>query len=197
MHDNRVITEGRIERFVRDSLIPALYIESVPLTIAVWDDLDEPLPFSHAVAQSYQPIQLPYAWGKAWSTSWFHVTGQVPQEWLQGDNAKTRIELVIDLGFSHDRPGFQVEGLVGEPLRRRDRARRRSGRRCLRARRAARWRRSRPRAGTSGPRSRRGRARAAPPRPAAPAPRAPACARSAASRPAAPRRAAARPRARR
>ena len=78
MHDNRKITEGRIERFVRDSLIPALYIETVPLTISVWDDLDEPLPFSDAVGQSYRPIELPYTWGKAWSTSWFHVTGQMP-----------------------------------------------------------------------------------------------------------------------
>ena len=56
MHDNRKITEGRIERFVRDSLVPALYIETVPLTIGVWDDLDEPLPFEHAVGQSYRPI---------------------------------------------------------------------------------------------------------------------------------------------
>ncbi len=115
MHDNRAITEGRIDRFVRDSLIPALYIETVPLEIAVWDDLDEPLPFSHAVAQSYRPIELPYTWGKAWSTSWFHVTGQVPQEWLRGDNPNTRAELVIDLGFTHDRPGFQVEGLAFRP----------------------------------------------------------------------------------
>ena len=43
MHDSRKITEGRIERFVRDSLVPALYIETIPLTLSVWDDLDEPL----------------------------------------------------------------------------------------------------------------------------------------------------------
>ena len=115
MHDNRVITEGRIDRFVRDILVPALYIETVPLTIGVWDDLDEPLPFADAVAQSYRPVELPYTWGKAWSTSWFHVTGQVPQEWLRGDDATTRVELVIDLGFTHDRPGFQVEGLAFRP----------------------------------------------------------------------------------
>ena len=115
MHDNRKITEGRIERFVRDSLIPALYIETVPLTLGVWDDLDEPLPFADAVGQSYRPIELPRNWGKAWSTSWFHVTGQIPQEWLRGTDAATRVELVIDLGFTHDRPGFQVEGLVYRP----------------------------------------------------------------------------------
>src|SRR6478735_2475598 len=115
MHDSRKITEGRIERFVRDSLIPALYIETVPLTLGVWDDLDEPLSFAEAVGQSYQPIELPRAWGRAWSTSWFHVTGQVPQEWLRGDDAATRVELVIDLGFTHDRPGFQVEGLAYRP----------------------------------------------------------------------------------
>ncbi|WP_457101966.1 alpha-mannosidase [Microbacterium sp. P5_E9] len=115
MHDNRKITEGRIERFVRDSLIPALYIETVPLTLSVWDDLDEPLPFADAVGQSYRPIELPRTWGKAWSTSWFHVTGQIPEHWLRGTDAATRVELVIDLGFTHDRPGFQVEGLVYRP----------------------------------------------------------------------------------
>ena len=52
MHDNRVITEGRIDRFVRDILIPALYIETMPLTIGVWDDLDEPLPFADARRRS-------------------------------------------------------------------------------------------------------------------------------------------------
>lgn len=115
MHDNRVITEGRVERFVRDILFPALYIETAPLKVEVWDDLDEPLPFAHAVTQSYRSVDLPYRWGKAWSTSWFHVTGQVPAEWLRGDGAKTRVELVIDLGFTHDRPGFQVEGLAFRP----------------------------------------------------------------------------------
>jgi len=115
MHDNRKITEGRIERFVRDSLVPALYIQTIPLSIGVWDDLDEPLPFADAVGRQYRPISLPYTWGKAWSTSWFHVTGQVPQEWLRGDGAATRVELVIDLGFTHDRPGFQVEGLAFRP----------------------------------------------------------------------------------
>ncbi|WP_243076635.1 glycoside hydrolase family 38 C-terminal domain-containing protein [Microbacterium sp. SS28] len=115
MHDNREITEGRIDRFVRDILLPALYIETIPLSIGVWDDLDEPLPFAHATGQDYRPIQVPHTWGKAWSTSWFHVTGQVPQEWLRGDGAATRVELVIDLGFTHDRPGFQVEGLAFRP----------------------------------------------------------------------------------
>lgn len=115
MHDNRKITEGRVDRFVRDSLVPALYLQTVPLSIGVWDDLDEPLPFAHAVGRDYRPIALPYTWGKAWSTSWFHVTGQVPQEWLRGDDAATRVELVIDLGFTHDRPGFQVEGLAYRP----------------------------------------------------------------------------------
>ncbi len=97
MHDNRKITEGRIERFVRDSLIPALYIETIPLTLSVWDDLDEPLPFADAVGQSYRPIELPYTWGKAWSTSWFHVTGQVPA----GVAARHRRR---DAGRARDRP---------------------------------------------------------------------------------------------
>ena len=43
------------------------------------------------------------------------MTGQIPEEWLRGTDAATRVELVIDLGFTHDRPGFQVEGLVYRP----------------------------------------------------------------------------------
>ncbi|GAA2971869.1 glycoside hydrolase family 38 C-terminal domain-containing protein [Microbacterium terrae] len=115
MHDNREVTEGRIERFVRDILFPALYIEQIPLAVRVWDDLDEPVPFAHAAAQAYRPVELPYAWGRAWSTSWFRAEGRVPERWLRGDDAATRVELIVDLGFTHDRPGFQVEGLVFRP----------------------------------------------------------------------------------
>jgi alpha-mannosidase len=75
MHDNREITEGRIDRFVRDILLPALYIDTAPLAISVWDDLDEPVPFAEAAGQDYRPIDVPYTWGRAWSTSRCRRTG--------------------------------------------------------------------------------------------------------------------------
>ena len=40
MHDNRVIAEGRVDRFVRDILTPSLYRDRTPLEVAVWDDLE-------------------------------------------------------------------------------------------------------------------------------------------------------------
>ena len=110
MHDDRVVVERRIERVLRERLRPAVYADEVPLTVEVWHAPGEPVPVSEGLNAGYAPTRPGDAWGPAWGTSWFHVTGSVPEEW-----AGRTVEAVLDLGFAVDRPGFSAEGLVYRP----------------------------------------------------------------------------------
>jgi len=113
MHDDSALVEKRIDRFVRERLRPAVHRTSVPLQVEAWSVTDAPVPFSEAVRQPYTPFGVGRAWGRPWGTTWFHVTGTVPAGWAA--EAGTRLELVVDLGFSRATPGFQAEGLVWTP----------------------------------------------------------------------------------
>ncbi|ROQ37477.1 alpha-mannosidase [Frondihabitans sp. PhB188] len=112
MHDNSASVEVRVDRFVLERLVPAVYRRTRALSIEAWEVPDEPVPFTEAVAQQYVPFSVGMPWSKPWGTTWFHVTGVVPDGW-GGDG--TAIELLVDLGFSSRQPGFQAEGLVYTP----------------------------------------------------------------------------------
>ncbi|GAO11295.1 glycosyl hydrolase-related protein [Streptomyces lydicamycinicus] len=116
MHDDRLLVEGRLERALRQFIRPAQYAARVPLRLAVWHVPGEPLPVDEALRATYEPFTVGEPWGPPWSTSWFRLAGEVPQEW-----AGRRVEAVIDPGFSGDGPGFQAEGLLhdsdGVPLK--------------------------------------------------------------------------------
>ena len=109
MHDNSILVRARIARFVSERIEPAIYRDRRPLTIEAWEVPDEPVPFSEARAATYRPFTVGQPWGKPWGTTWFHVTGQAPVEW-QAEG--TRIELLVDLGFTSGQSGFQAEALV-------------------------------------------------------------------------------------
>ncbi|WP_020573107.1 alpha-mannosidase [Actinopolymorpha alba] len=115
MHDDHRLVEARLERALRQRLRPAVYGDTVPLDIEVWHAPGEPVPVSEALAADYKPASLGDKWGPPWGTSWFRLTGQVPQEW----DGK-RVEAVLDLGFGGG-PGFSAEGLAytpdGEPIK--------------------------------------------------------------------------------
>ncbi|MGW0736081.1 alpha-mannosidase [Streptomyces sp. NPDC002851] len=116
MHDDRSLVEGRLERALRQFIRPAQYPHRTPLALSVWHAPGEPVPVAEALAAAYEPFAVGTAWGRPWSTSWFRLSGQVPEEW-QG----RRVEVVVDPGFSGDGPGFQAEGLLhdasGVPLK--------------------------------------------------------------------------------
>ena len=105
-------TLDRIRRVVRDWLTPGIYLESRPLDVSAWRAPGEPVPFSEATRQSYSPVSPPFPWGRAWSTTWFHLTGSAPEAWAQPN---TTIEVVVDLGFDDNSTGFQAEGLAWTP----------------------------------------------------------------------------------
>jgi len=113
LHDDRRLTEKRLERFVRERIAPAIYGRTVPLTLSSWDVPDEPVPATEAIHQDYTPLDHGSAWGRAWSTKWIRLQGEVPDDW--GAAEGTTVEVVVDLGFSDDAPGFQCEGIAWRP----------------------------------------------------------------------------------
>ena len=112
MHDTTDLVEARIARFATERVKPAIYTLNRALTVTAWEVPDEPVPFEVARAAEFSPFVVGAAWGKPWGTTWFHVTGTVPLEWTRPNTAA---EVLIDLGFAGDQPGFQAEGLVYDP----------------------------------------------------------------------------------
>ncbi|MET8134362.1 glycoside hydrolase family 38 C-terminal domain-containing protein [Streptomyces sp. NPDC005251] len=110
MHDDRTLVEARLKRVLDERVRPAVYPESVPLDVAVWNAPDEPVPVAEGLAAPPKPIEVGARWGAPWGTSWFRVTGTVPEAW-----AGRTVEALLDLGFDENMPGFQCEGLVHRP----------------------------------------------------------------------------------
>ncbi|MEV5948389.1 glycoside hydrolase family 38 C-terminal domain-containing protein [Streptomyces sp. NPDC051993] len=110
MHDDRGLVEARLKRVLDERVRPAVYPESVPLEVAVWHAPGEPVPVADGLAGEPRPIAVGDRWGAPWGTSWFRVTGTVPEEW-----AGKSVEAILDLGFDENMPGFQCEGLVYRP----------------------------------------------------------------------------------
>ncbi|WP_217167744.1 glycoside hydrolase family 38 C-terminal domain-containing protein [Streptomyces sp. AC512_CC834] len=100
----------RVRRFTRFRIRPAVYRDSCPTTITAWTVGGEPVPFAAAVTQTYRPFAPGQPWGRPWDTTWFDVRGEVPEDW-----AASGAELVVDLGFTGDQPGFQAEAMVYRP----------------------------------------------------------------------------------
>ncbi|MFE2133816.1 alpha-mannosidase [Streptomyces sp. NPDC059466] len=110
MHDDRTLVEARLKRVLDERIRPAVYPESVPLEVAVWHAPGEPVPVAEGLAAVPEPIAVGARWGAPWDTSWFRVTGTVPESW-----AGRTVEALLDLGFDENMPGFQCEGLVYRP----------------------------------------------------------------------------------
>lgn len=113
MHDDRRLTEVRLDRFLRERIIPAVYPRSLPLTLSSWDVPDEPVPVQEALQQDFVPQPQGAPWGRPWSTKWLRLQGEVPEGW--GGGADTAVEILVNLGFSTDAPGFQCEGTAWRP----------------------------------------------------------------------------------
>ncbi|MEJ8633433.1 MULTISPECIES: alpha-mannosidase [Streptomyces] len=107
MHDDRSLVESRLRRVLDERIRPAVHPWSVPLDVAVWNAPGEPVPVAEGLAAEPGPIKVGDMWGAPWGTSWFRVTGTVPEEW-----AGRTVEALLDLGFDENMPGFQCEGLV-------------------------------------------------------------------------------------
>jgi alpha-mannosidase len=113
MHDDRVLLEARLDRFVRERLRPALYATGLPVAVERWDCPGEPVSFYRAMVQEYRPVRAGEPWGAPWSTTWLKLTAEVPQGF--GAAPGLAAELLVNLGFTDAQPGFQAEGLVWRP----------------------------------------------------------------------------------
>ncbi|GIG29558.1 alpha-mannosidase [Cellulomonas marina] len=116
MHRNLTEQSARTTRVPTQRIVPATWSHRTPLQVTVTHLPGEPEPFAEAVRRPFVPTAVGEPRGRPWSTSWFHLRGRVPQEM-----AGRRVELLVDLGFTHGGPGFQCEGLVwtadGVPLK--------------------------------------------------------------------------------
>ncbi|HEY7223449.1 MAG TPA: glycoside hydrolase family 38 C-terminal domain-containing protein [Micromonosporaceae bacterium] len=126
MHDDSALVLARVRRFLSERITPAIHRAAIPLAVSAWEAPGEPVPFAEAVAEKFHPFAIGTPWGKPWGTVWFHVTGTVPPEWAEAlaetwvaagsaASARTRAEILVDLGFTGGQPGFQAEGLVWSP----------------------------------------------------------------------------------
>jgi len=107
MHEDVPLTVGRTTRVLEERIWPAVHSDTVPVTVE-WHELPgEPIPPAEGPALDYTPYEVGTPWGAAWGTTWFRISGTVPAGW-----AGRRVELVCDLGFDKNMPGFQCEGLV-------------------------------------------------------------------------------------
>ena len=116
MHNNQDLTLARVARVLEERLRPAIHSHPHPLALAAHRVGGEPIAVASGLAADYLPAQPGDAWGCAWDTTWFRVTGTVPSEF-----AGRRVEVLLDLGFDVNMTGFQAEGLVyradGSPVR--------------------------------------------------------------------------------
>jgi alpha-mannosidase len=115
MHDRRGEIRGRLRRIVDQRLRPAERRHVADLTVEAWHvppaadgSVGEPVPFTTAREQEYAAFRVGEPWGPAWATTWFRLTGAVPADLASP-------ELLVDLGFVGNMPGFQCEGLVLRP----------------------------------------------------------------------------------
>lgn len=105
--------EDRVDRFVAESLRPLVVAASAPVDITAWRVPGEPVLFADVRDDGFRPFAVGERWGTPWSTLWLRVTGDVPAAWAS--IADHRIELILDLGFNDQSPGFQAEALAFRP----------------------------------------------------------------------------------
>ncbi len=114
MPDPNDVVDTRVRRALYQFVFPALEGRSEPLdVVAAHHVLGEPIPYAEAAAAEYEPFPLGGAWGPAWSTTWFHLHGRVPDDW-----AGEEVALAFVIG-SAGSTGFGAEAQVwddGRPM---------------------------------------------------------------------------------
>jgi alpha-mannosidase len=105
VHDERRLIEGRIERELVQRIRPAALVKVGDVTVEANHLVGEPVAFETAVAGEFEPFRVGDPWGAPWRTTWFRLSGMTPDD-------VSNMELVADIGFDGDYPGYQAEGLL-------------------------------------------------------------------------------------
>ena len=115
MHHDETRILARVDRALTERITPAVHQQLGDLEVSAWavPGSGEPVPIREAAAAPFDPVQLPYRWGRAWSTWWFRLDAVMPAAAGTGP-----VQLEVDLGFKDDWPGNQCEGMLyGADLR--------------------------------------------------------------------------------
>ncbi|USN98904.1 MAG: alpha-mannosidase [Phycisphaeraceae bacterium] len=67
----------RFARFLRAVIEPAVYADPTPLEVAAWQTPERGA-IDAAQRAEFQPVELGWRWGPAWSTCWFRLRGVMP-----------------------------------------------------------------------------------------------------------------------
>lgn len=100
------LLRDRVIRYLHQRIRPAARVSSISAALTAWV-CGDPVPFATAARQRFEPVESDDRWGAPWTTTWLRLEGEAPVA-PEG----CRVELVVDLGFSHIMPGFQAEGLA-------------------------------------------------------------------------------------
>lgn len=107
MHRDIANLPQRIHVTIQERLLPLLHVERVPATVTARVLPGEPEPFEDAIDGEFSSFDPGTWWGLPWSTTWLRVEAIAPER-----RDGHRREVIVDLGFDGDDPGFQSEGLA-------------------------------------------------------------------------------------
>ncbi|MBC8182041.1 alpha-mannosidase [candidate division KSB1 bacterium] len=115
----RNLYESRIEVFIK-RLKDLYYEDEIPLTIE-YKKFENMESFDKRLDGKYDSIKKGVSWGSNWERAWFHITGEVPNEW-KGKLVVARIDLGGEaLIFDKDGTPLQslsVHNIWGDGFRR-------------------------------------------------------------------------------
>jgi alpha-mannosidase len=97
---------GRLRAVLDERLMPAVHHGRAPLQLSAFHVRGAPITYAEALKGTYVPFQVGEIWGPPWSTTWFHVQGEVPKDW-----AGQHVVAVFDIGFI-GQTGFTCEALA-------------------------------------------------------------------------------------
>ncbi len=104
---------GRIKRVLNEFVRPRRQGPSVPLDVAAYHVLGEPVSITEALAADFEPFAVGDAWGPPWDTTWFRLRGTIPMHW-----ATKQVALGFGIGGAGS-TGFGAEALLwrdGQPV---------------------------------------------------------------------------------
>ena len=107
MDSEYVLASQRYAAFADRVLAPAVFTDSQSLDVSA-HQCPERIPYQQAVQREFQPVQLGWRWGPAWSTVWFHITGSIPEK-MAGSTVALRFSTATEALLWQD--GIPLHGL--------------------------------------------------------------------------------------
>lgn len=101
------LLKTRVDRF-RQRVAQHILGETVPLQ-ARMRHCPEPVSFAERLQGEYEPVSTGLTWGSKWESAWFHLTGQIPENW-SGRKVVARLDVGGE-GLIFSKNGLPLQGL--------------------------------------------------------------------------------------